>query len=162
MKAVICANGKGSRWENYLGVTKHMIEIDGEPILHRTVRLLKNYGFKDIVISTSNPDYAVEGAALYTPKRNVWLIDQYPLELLTEPVLFLLGDVYFTETAIRGILTAPENPWTFFDTNCPTKSWTEQVAVKINDFENFAKAEQTVNIEYTLLGQGPATAASQT
>ena len=33
------ADGEGKRWGNYLGIPKHLIEIDGEPIIKRTVRL---------------------------------------------------------------------------------------------------------------------------
>lgn len=41
MRIFILANGKATRWENYMGVDKQLIVIDGEPLLNRTVRLLK-------------------------------------------------------------------------------------------------------------------------
>ncbi|GAG87713.1 unnamed protein product, partial [marine sediment metagenome] len=41
--AIIIADGKGDRWNNYLGVAKHFIEIEGETIIERTIRLIKKY-----------------------------------------------------------------------------------------------------------------------
>ena len=32
MRFVIMADGKGSRWNNYMGIPKHLIEIDGESL----------------------------------------------------------------------------------------------------------------------------------
>ena len=44
MKYYILANGDGKRWGNYMGVPKQLLEIDGETILHRMVRLLREEG----------------------------------------------------------------------------------------------------------------------
>ena len=43
MKYIIMADGKGKRWNYYNDIPKHLIEIDGETLLERTVRLLKKY-----------------------------------------------------------------------------------------------------------------------
>ena len=51
MKYIIMADVDGKRWNNYIGIPKHLIEINGEPILARTVRLLKENGIDDIVIT---------------------------------------------------------------------------------------------------------------
>lgn len=40
MKYIIMADGKGTRWNNFNNIPKHFIEIDGEKIIFRTVRLL--------------------------------------------------------------------------------------------------------------------------
>ncbi len=40
MRYVIMADGKGSRWNNFLGHDKQEIRIDGETLLERTVRLV--------------------------------------------------------------------------------------------------------------------------
>lgn len=45
-KYYILANGEGTRWHNYKGVPKQLIEIDGETILSRMVRLLRAEGVK--------------------------------------------------------------------------------------------------------------------
>ena len=41
MRFLIACSGKGTRWKNYLGVPKHLIKIDGERLLDRTIRLIK-------------------------------------------------------------------------------------------------------------------------
>lgn len=41
MKYIIMADGGGTRWNNYMGIPKHLVEIDGEPLLGHTVRLLR-------------------------------------------------------------------------------------------------------------------------
>lgn len=40
MKYIIMADGKGTRWGNYQDIPKHLIQIGGETLLGRTVRLL--------------------------------------------------------------------------------------------------------------------------
>ena len=42
MKYIIMADGKGTRWQNYNDIPKHFIEINGEKIIERTVRLLRD------------------------------------------------------------------------------------------------------------------------
>lgn len=140
MKVVICANGHGTRWNNFMGVPKHLLEIDGEPLLHRTVRLLQENGVSRIIISSSKPEYEVEGAERITPKRNIWLIDQYPLEVLNEPVTFLLGDVYFSENAIKTILNETPEQFAFFHTINASNKREEEVAIKVVDYETFSQA----------------------
>lgn len=63
---IICA-GDATRWGNYLGVPKHLIEIEGERLLDRTVRLLRERGITDIFIVVKRPSkkYRVEGADLF-------------------------------------------------------------------------------------------------
>ena len=41
MKYIIMADGKGTRWNNYNDIPKHFIKMDGETLLERTVRLLR-------------------------------------------------------------------------------------------------------------------------
>ena len=63
MKYIIMADGKGTRWNNYHNIPKHLIEIGGETLLARTVRLLReNDARADIVITSHDPRYEVPGA----------------------------------------------------------------------------------------------------
>ena len=41
MRIVILCAGDATRWGGYLGLPKHLVPIHGEPLLHRTVRLLR-------------------------------------------------------------------------------------------------------------------------
>ena len=43
MKYIIMADGQGNRWDNFNNIPKHLIEINNETLLSRTVRLLKEY-----------------------------------------------------------------------------------------------------------------------
>ncbi|NLG07519.1 NTP transferase domain-containing protein [Candidatus Peribacteria bacterium] len=71
MRVIIIAAGDGTRWKNYLGVPKHLVPIDNEPILHRTVRLLKKLDINDIHIVGPNDDrYHVSDTRLYVPVKN--------------------------------------------------------------------------------------------
>lgn len=70
MRVFITAYGESTRWNNYLGVPKHLIPIDDEPLIHRTVRLLKENGFDDIVIIG---DYQVDGTRNHIPSQRTLL-----------------------------------------------------------------------------------------
>ena len=43
MRYVIMADGKGSRWNNFMGHKKHDISVSGETLLERTVRLVHKF-----------------------------------------------------------------------------------------------------------------------
>jgi len=60
------AGGDATRWADYRGTPKHLIEVDGEPILHRTVRLLKQRVDTVWVVSQNNSAYHQHGANIYT------------------------------------------------------------------------------------------------
>ena len=75
MRYIIMADGKGTRWQNYNDIPKHFIEIGGETLLGRTVRLL-NEGDEaaDVIITSHDPRYEVPGARRYEPLNNVLLM----------------------------------------------------------------------------------------
>ena len=50
MRWYILADGEAKRWNNYLGVEKPLISIDGETLLSRIVRILRENNQSDIVI----------------------------------------------------------------------------------------------------------------
>ena len=52
---IMCA-GNGTRWNNYLGVPKHLINIGGETLIERVVRLLRNNNVGDIYITVKDND----------------------------------------------------------------------------------------------------------
>ena len=83
MKYIIMADGKGTRWNNYHNIPKHLIEIGGETLLARTVRLLReNDALADIVITSHDPRYEVSGARRYEPQNNHLEIDRFTEELI--------------------------------------------------------------------------------
>lgn len=105
MKYVIMADGKGSRWNNYMGLTKHNIRIGGETLLERTVRLLHEYdAAAEVIITSHNTQLHIDGAERYEPKNNVLEIDRFTAELIGDDMCFLYGDVYYSEEAIKTIV----------------------------------------------------------
>jgi len=142
MKYVIMCAGKGERWNNYLGVPKHLIEINGETLLQRTTRLLKEYGV-DYVITGNDERYSMYGK-LIPQSCNDCEIDRF--EEVTEPVCYLYGDVYYTENALKTIIETDTENVTFFG------SEDEIFAVKIKDLELFYTHKNFIKSLY-LTGQ---------
>jgi len=128
MKYIIMADGKGTRWNNYQNIPKHFIEINGETLLARTVRLLKE---KDpgcqVFITSHDPRYDIDGATRYEPKNNVLEIDRFTRELIEDDVCFLYGDTYYSDDAMEKIVNMEAENLLFFGNE---KSI---VAVKVND-----------------------------
>ena len=89
MKYVIMADGKGSRWNNYMGLTKHNIRIGGETLLERTVRLVhENDASAEVIITSHNEAVNIDGAVRYEPKNNVLEIDRFTAELIGDDRAF--------------------------------------------------------------------------
>lgn len=121
MKAIIIAAGKATRWNNYLGVPKHFIEIDSEPIIARTVRLLNKYNVADISVVANDDRYDIPGSSLYKPAINYAdnadadkFLSSRELWSKTGRTLVLYGDCFFTEEAIETIVNYNVREWTLF------------------------------------------------
>ena len=115
MKYIIMADGKGTRWNNYHNIPKHLIEIDGETLLTRTVRLLRENDVRaDIVITSHDPRYEVPGARRYEPQNNHLEIDRFTEELIADDVCFLYGDTFYSESVIQKIADTPAEKLLFF------------------------------------------------
>ena len=115
MKYIIMADGKGTRWNNYHNIPKHLIEIDGETLLARTVRLLReNDARADIVITSHDPRYEVPGARRYEPQNNHLEIDRFTEERIADDVCFLYGDTFYSESVIQKIADTPAEKLLFF------------------------------------------------
>lgn len=101
---IIMADGKMTRWKNFR-VPKHLLPVNNEPILFRTVRLVRRFAPEaQVIITSHNPLYEAPGAVRYEPKENRCEIDRFTWELIDDDVCFLYGDVYYTEEAIRQIV----------------------------------------------------------
>ena len=134
MKYIIMADGKGSRWGNYKNTTKHLYKFNGETLLERTVRLLKENGIKgEIFITSHNPKYEVDGAIRYEPKNNKLEIDRFTYELIEDNICFLYGDTYYTEESIRKICDLKTDKIVFFGNE------ESIVAIKIGNGNLFKK-----------------------
>lgn len=116
MRILILCNGPTIRLAGSL--PKQLTPVDGEPILHRTVRLLRERGETDITVVGSDPDLIVKDAGWFSPG-----VDQpgQPAGLSSselwsywKPTILLLGDVFYTEYAIDVILDTYVHTWTLF------------------------------------------------
>lgn len=149
MKYVILAD---SKTENTFKTPRQLTKINGETLLHRTVRLLKQNNVKDILITSHDERFEVDEAIRYEPlyndydninKSGYWL-SAFPIELLNEPICFVWGDVYFSEQAIKTIVETQTDSTLFFCTyqNKSTdyiKQHDEPLAYKVIDYELFKK-----------------------
>ena len=138
MRYVIMCAGDGKRWNNYLGIPKHLIEINGETLLKRTTRILKKYGI-DYVITGSDKRYAKYGCLIPQTKHDCE-IDRY--EEFNEPVCYLYGDVYYTEEALKTIIETNTDNILFFGSDC------EIFAVKVKNIESFYVLKELVKNYY--------------
>jgi peptidoglycan/xylan/chitin deacetylase (PgdA/CDA1 family) len=136
-EVVIMAAGPAHRWGNYLGVPKQLIEVEGEKLLHRTIRLLRENGVDKIFITVPkkgafgklNVDEEIVG----NPKHE---INKFLNAKEHAGAVFLWGDCYFSEKAIKTILKN-EEPLMFFGNaggnKYTGKKWGEIFAVKTNN-----------------------------
>lgn len=153
MKYIIMAGGTYEDWK----YPKHMAVVNGEPIVARTIRLLRENGIEDIAISSTNLDFlrfdvpvlshhnpytCPVGADADTP----WLDAFYPM---TEPVCYIFGDVVFSPKAIKTIVETDTDSIEFFASAKPLpaiypKRWAEPFAFKVaNTMRFFHAIEET-------------------
>lgn len=143
MKYIIMADGKGDRWHNYNNIPKHLVEIHGETLLSRTVRLLKLYDSESQIIITSHDErYEVPGAMRYEPKNNILELDRFTRELIENDICFLYGDTYYSKEAINKIVNTETDEVMFFSDNRSI------LAVKVKCAEVFIQHLNNVRILY--------------
>jgi len=140
---------------------RQLYKINNETIAGRTIRLLKENGIKDILITSHDKRFDNLGAIRYEPKSNkydgketdqhkkgYWL-NAFPQELLIEPITFLLGDVYYSEEAIKIIVNSDTDKVLFFCTDIKKgkglryiKNHDEPFGFKVVDCELFIEHKE--------------------
>jgi len=149
MKHIIMAGGTYAKWDR----PKHLTELKGEPLVARTIRLLKENGVNDIAISSNNELFEHFGVPVLKhdnpftlPKdgraKTPWLDAFYPMD---KPVCYLFGDVVFSPEAIKTIVETQTDSIEFFASAKPLpriypKHWAEPFAFKVKDTEQFFNA----------------------
>lgn len=135
---------------------RQLTEIDGEPIVERTLRLLRECGIKDrdIAISSNDPAFERFGVRLlrhtngfqveanHQVTRGYWCDGFYPS---ADPVCYLLGDVVFSPEAIRAIVEYETDDIMFFGSKRPfadvyPKKHEEPFAFKVVNITHFQAA----------------------
>lgn len=131
---------------------RQLIEINGEKLIQRTIRLLKENGIKDIIVTSHDKRFDNLGAVRYEPlfndykpkeNKGYWL-SAFPIELINEPITFLLGDVYYSENAIKTIVESETDYILFFCTSKKDgysdkyiKHHDEPLGFKVEDYNLF-------------------------
>lgn len=144
MKYIIMCGGY---YEHFNETPKQLSVVNGEPLVARTIRLLKENGIKDIFISSNNPIFKQYGEVLQHENSYVckngkvygyWLDAYYPLD---EPCVYLHGDVYYSEKAIKTIIDCKPSVNTFIGNqvakNIQHRNWGEPFGWIIVDQKSF-------------------------
>ena len=134
MQYVIMSDGNGTRWKNYLNITKQQIVIDSENLLERMARQIKNFD-KDakIIISSHNPNHKVDGCMLYASEDEDAYKRMYLYEKINNPTVFLYGDTYYEDNVIETIVNTSIEKVMFYGNENAI------IAIKVNDYDLFKK-----------------------
>lgn len=121
---IICA-GEATRWNNYLGVPKHLIKIGGETLIERAVKLIHKYKTEEVKISIVVKDiddkrYFVEGAETVEANLHPENLDSdkffssQHLWNKSGRTLVIYGDVWFSDEAMKTIMEYKDEEWILF------------------------------------------------
>ena len=155
MKYYILANGEGTRWHNYKGVPKQLIEIEGETILHRMIRLLREEGVakKNIIICGKFEDD--DATTVLTTSKTKREVFEEIANLSKGPFTILYGDCYYTKECIHEVVTRPIKKYDEFftvypnpNTGCP---WPEGYAHRCEDWEWWRDEMHAINTNPELI-----------
>ena len=143
LKYIIMADGKGKRWKNFNGLPKHLVPIEGKPMIVRTIEQIRHIDPEsEIIITSHNKAYDFPGATRYEPRDNHMEIDRFTEELIDDDICFLYGDTFYTEDCLLKISESDLGKVTFFGNE---KSI---VAIKIRDGEEFRQHKKKVKELY--------------
>ncbi len=118
MKTIIIAAGSGTRWKEFRGVPKHLVEVEGERLLDRTVRQFLQHG--EVIVAGNDERYKVEGADLFIPQRkNEWqeaskFLDTQEMWATDDRTVVAYGDVWFSDDCIQTIVQYDVPDWVLF------------------------------------------------
>lgn len=128
---VIMAAGKSTRWHG--SSPKQLMPINGEPLLFRTVRLLRSRGIEPVVTCRQLGQWPLFNQYVSLP--NECELDRFFGAVQFVPCTFLYGDCYYTESSVDAILS-DLNPWQFFGRyhSSKVKPHGEIFGVKMDDW----------------------------
>lgn len=162
MKYIIMCGGTYKNWK----VPRQLTPINGEPVIKRTIRLLKDAGVKDIAISSNDDRFGKFGVPIlrhdnnfvgYETNGGCWADAFFPTE---EPACYLMGDVVFSPHAIDIIVGTETDGIEFFASAPPfhqnyIKSWAEPFAFKVVNQGLFRLAINFIRKNETLFCRKP-------
>ncbi len=157
--AIMC----GGEYKNF-DIPKPLVEIKGEKLIERTIRLLKELGVQDIVITSNNPIFDNFGVLRIENKENTfsqdsswtnmqgWWLDGF--YRFNEPTCYLFGDVYYSERAIQEVVYDYDKNFIFVGSDpqrnegYTLKPWEEPLAFMVFNYNNFYDAIDEVKKLY--------------
>lgn len=149
MKYIIMCGGQYV----HFGKPRQLLEFLGEPLVARTIRLLREAGADDIAISSNLDGFDGFGVPVlvhensyvtraYNDSDGDWCDCFYPMD---EPACYICGDVAFSEAAIRTIVDTQTDDIMFFGSAPPfarnyCKPWEEPFAFKVSNQQHLHEA----------------------
>lgn len=157
MKYIIMCGGEYPKWET----PRQLLKINGETIVERTIRLLRENGIEDIAISSNNDVFERFGVPVlrhtngykgiqYNVCEGIWCDAFYPTN---EPTCYLFGDVVYSPKAIKTIVEYETDDIMFFGSSHPfapeyPKWYIEPFCFKVQNTEHLHKAVEDVKRLY--------------
>lgn len=152
---LLMCGGSYPHWQE----PKHLQKIHGEPIVARTIRLLRENGIENIAITSNDERFKQFGVPVLEHTNTFgnggrWLDAFYPLD---RAVCYIFGDVVFSTEAIKIIVEYQTDSIMFFGSSEPVaedypKQWAEPFAFKVMDQQLF-RAAITLTKHYDRLGK---------
>ena len=148
MTYIIMCGGDYEAWET----PRQLLQICGETIVRRTIRLLREEGVEDIAISATDERFEGMGVPVLRHENDfsvtedgftgAWVHAFYPTD---EPACYLMGDVVYSPEAIHAIVSVETDDVLFFASAPPfsplfIKKWAEPFAFKVVNQKRFRAA----------------------
>lgn len=150
MKVIIMCGGVYKDFKT----PKQLSVVNGEVLVERTIRLLKEHGIEDIYISSNNEIFEKYAPVLYHNNTfkvdngvvtGYWVDAYFPTD---EPCIYLHGDVYYSKDAIKKIVDYVASENTFIGNevarNKEHKNWGEPFGYIVVDQKKFRKGIEKV------------------
>lgn len=158
MKYVIMCGGVYQKFQ----IPKQLSVVNGERLVDRTIRLLKENNVQDIYITSNDDRFDDCGVPRLQHINNFrcedgnvkgcWLDAFYPNFNKNEKVTFLFGDVYYTDNAIKTIVDLKTDKNILVGTSIAKnklhKNWGEPFAYIVNDYKTFINGIKKVKKMY--------------
>lgn len=152
-KYIIMCGGDYGAWVT----TRQLAMFNGEHLVERTIRLLRENGIEDISISSNNEGFDQFGVPVLhhdndyitTPHYStsgIWCNAFYPTDV---PTCYVFGDVFFSPAAIKTIVETETDDIAFFGSAPPfgkgyPKPWIEPFAFKVVNNQHLRQACEDV------------------
>lgn len=152
MRAVVLAAGRGSRLGHLTAEKpKALVELNGVPLLARTVRTLRAAGVTEIGLVAGYQSHMLTGFADRTFLNPVWETTGIFRSLCcagewleTEPCLVSYGDIFYSSRLVADLIASNERVDLAYDVNA-VALWRQRFEDPLEDLERFAISHGAVS-----------------